>query len=199
MLDKSLILDLVKYDIIKFGEFKLKSGAMSPIYINLRNIISYPELLSKISGEYIKLIENKGLDFDRIAGIAYGALGIAFNVANSLTKPVILVKKEDKKDYGIKSDYVGVSEQDEKIIIIEDIATTGGSAIDVAEKLKTSDLQITDAVVFLDRQAGAEQNFKEKGITMHSVVTINDMLEILKEENAIEEDMYKKVKEFLNK
>ena len=98
---QDIVTDLMDQNIIRFGQFTLKNGSSSPIYIDLRSVISYPTSLEAIVEQYIQLIHENNITFDRIAGISYGALGIAFQVATRLKKPIVLVKKEDEKKYGV--------------------------------------------------------------------------------------------------
>lgn len=196
---EQLMISLIDYDIVKFGQFRLKSGAVSPVYIDLRSIISYPNLLESVALKYISLIKKKNLEFDRIVGVAYGALGTAFYLANAFKKPFLLVKKEDDKQYGINNHgFVGHYNKGEKVLLIEDIATTGGSALRAAEKLRAQGLEVTDVVVLLDRQAGAYNNFAEKNIRMHAVATMSEMIDVLHNAEKLTDDMHQTVKGFIN-
>jgi uridine monophosphate synthetase len=182
---RQLLKNLHTYKMIKFGNFTLKSGITSSVYIDLRSIISYPHILSKVVDEYINIIQEKNITFDKIAGIAYGALGIAFQIADKLNKPTLLIKKEGNKNYGIQNQgFIGHYTMGEKILIIEDVATTGNSAICVAKQLKKAGLQVTDAIVLLDRESGAKENFVKRNITMHSIVTMNDLNTHIFQQNA---------------
>jgi len=213
---KSLSTDLLKHNIVKFGRFTLKSGAISPIYIDLRSIISHPDLLENIVDQYIDVIKKNNIQFDRVAGIAYGALGTAFAVAAKLNKPIVLVKKESisnpsssfdklrtssgwRKGYGIETDgLIGEYKNGERILLIEDIATSGGSTVRVAQQLRKHNLVVSNAVVFLDRQAGAEKKLANKNITMHSVATLSELLDNLKQTETISDQTYNEVQTFMH-
>ena len=189
---------LFKQDIVKFGEFRLKSNTLSPIYINLRSIISSPDLLEDIAQQYVAIIKEKNISCDRITGIAYGALGIAFRVATILNKPFLLVEKDEGKKHCTKyNGIIGNYKKEETVLLIEDIATTGGSTIRVANKLRKQGLIVTDAIVFLDRQANAKNNLAQKNITMHSVMTLSRLLVLLQQKQLVDTQTYNEVQEWM--
>ena len=121
---KEIALALHEIGAIKFGEFTLKSGIKSPIYIDLRLLISYPKVLKMISKAMIELAE--GLEFDVIAGIPYTALPIATAISIEKDWPMVYARKE-VKDYGIKKKIEGVFKEGDTALIIDDLITTGGS------------------------------------------------------------------------
>ena len=139
---------------IKFGEFTLKSGLKSPIYIDLRQIITYPKLLEQIGAAYLPLL--KDLKFDRIAGLPYAAIPIATAISLQGNYPMIYPRKESKT-YGTKAEIEGEYYAGETIVIIDDLATTGGSKFEAIEKLTSAGLIVKDVVVLIDRQSGAKK------------------------------------------
>ena len=118
--------ELLEAGCIKFGEFTLKSGLKSPIYIDLRQIITYPKLLEQIGAAYLPLL--KDLKFDRIAGLPYAAIPIATAISLQGNYPMIYPRKEIKT-YGTKAEIEGEYRAGETVVIIDDLATTGGSKI----------------------------------------------------------------------
>ena len=89
---RELALDLHDIGALKFGEFTYKSGATGPMYLDLRLFISYPKLMRKVAKLYAELL--KGLEYDRLAGVAYAALPIAGAISLEMEKPWIFMRKE---------------------------------------------------------------------------------------------------------
>jgi uridine monophosphate synthetase len=193
---KEIALALHEIGSIKFGEFKLKSGIISPIYIDLRLLISYPKVLKLISDAMVELIKEKDLKFDVIAGIPYTALPIATAISIDQNWPMVYARKEIK-DYGTKKKIEGVYNEGDTALIVDDLITTGGSKFETVEPFEASGLKIRDFVVLVDREQGGGRVLEEKGYKLHSVIGINDLLDILKEENRIDDEEYQKTKKFI--
>ncbi|NTU56398.1 MAG: orotate phosphoribosyltransferase, partial [Anaerolineales bacterium] len=129
---KTLADALLEAGCIKFGEFTLKSGLKSPIYIDLRRIITYPKLLQQIADAYLPVL--RPLSFDRIAGLPYAAIPIATAISLAGNYPMIYPRKE-AKSYGTKAEIEGEYHAGETVVIIDDLATTGRSKFEAIEKL----------------------------------------------------------------
>jgi len=190
----SLADGLLNAGCIKFGEFTLKSGLTSPIYIDLRQIITYPKLLEQIGAAYLPLLRD--LKFDRIAGLPYAAIPIATAISLAGNYPMIYPRKEAKA-YGTKADIEGEYHAGETAVIIDDLATTGGSKFEAIEKLTGAGLVVKDIVVLIDRQSGAQESLAQAGYSMHAVLTIGQLLGYWEETGKVEKDKIETTRKFL--
>lgn len=185
---------LLEAGCIKFGEFTLKSGLKSPIYIDLRQIVSYPKLLEQVGAAYLPLL--KELSFDRIAGLPYAAIPIATAISLQGNYPMIYPRKE-AKTYGTKADIEGEYRAGETVVIIDDLATTGGSKFEAIEKLTGAGLLVRDVVVLVDRQSGAKESLEQAGYRLHAVLTISEMMEHWEKTGKVEKAKIEATREFL--
>ena len=179
---------------IKFGDFTLKSGLNSPIYIDLRRIISFPKLLEQIGAAYLPILHK--LKFDRLAGLPYAAIPIATAVSLQGGYPMIYPRKE-VKTYGTKAEIEGEFHAGETALVIDDLATTGGSKFEAIEKLTAVGLVVKDIVVLVDRQSGAKESLEQAGYSMHAVLTITQLLDYWESADRVEKDKIEETRKFL--
>ena len=191
----SLADGLLSAGCIKFGEFTLKSGLKSPIYIDLRQIITYPKLLQQVGEAYLPILQR--LSFARIAGLPYAAIPIATAISLAGNYPMIYPRKE-VKTYGTKAEIEGEYRAGETVAVIDDLATTGGSKFEAIEKLTGAGLVVKDVVVLVDRQSGAKESLAQAGYSMHAVLTINEMLDYWESNGKVEKDKIEATRKFLS-
>ena len=190
----SLADDLLSAGCIKFGDFTLKSGLKSPIYIDLRQIITYPKLLEQVGAAYLPLLEK--IQFERLAGLPYAAIPIATAISLAGNYPMIYPRKE-VKEYGTKAAIEGEYHAGETVVVIDDLATTGGSKFEAIEKLTGAELIVKDVVVLVDRQSGAKESLAEAGYAMHAVLTIAQMLDHWEATGKVPADKINATRSFL--
>lgn len=191
---KDLVLALNEINAIKFGEFKIKSGAISPIYITLRTLISHPRVMRQVAEAYVELLQT--LSFDRMAAVPYTALPIVAAISSVNEKPWIYTRKE-AKEYGIKVPMEGEYNAGETIVVVDDLVTDGASKFDVIQPFQKEGLKVQDVVVLLDREQGASERLAAQGFALHSVFTMSDILSVLKEAGVVDDQTIAAVKEFL--
>ena len=165
---------LLQAGCVRFGTFTLKSGAVSPIYIDLRRLVSNPGLMADVADAYLSLLRR--MRFDRLAAIPYAAIPITTAIAMRGGYAMLYPRKEAKA-YGTQAEIEGDYRAGETVVVIDDLATTGASKFEAIKKLTAAGLQVTEIVVLIDRQAGAAQALEAAGLRLHAVLTLAEMLE----------------------
>ncbi len=183
-----LILQLYDIGCILFGSFVQASGATFPYYIDLRKIISNPQIFHQTLTAYADIL--KHLNFDRIAGIPYGSLPTATGLALRLNRPMIFPRKEVKA-HGTRRLIEGNFHPGETVVLVDDILISGKSVMEGAEKLKSAQLNVHDIVVFIDHEQGVKDRLREHGYRVHTVLTISEITETLYEAGRINEEQLK--------
>ncbi|EDP46408.1 orotate phosphoribosyltransferase [Rickettsiella grylli] len=173
MQNKSLLDVLINNNVIKRGQFTLRSGEISPIYIDCRSLISDPSLLRAVSVALWNKI--KPVKPNLLCGVPYTALPMATTISLEQNLPMLICRKEIK-NYGTKKQVEGIFQVGQNCLMIEDVVTTGSSVLHVIEVLKNHGLHVTDIVALVDREQGGKETIKAAGCQLHSVYTLNEIL-----------------------
>jgi len=185
---------LLDTECVRFGSFTLKSGLVSPIYLDLRRLVGHPQLLQQVAEAMAGLL--RPLSFDRIAGLPYAGLPIATAMSLQGSWPMIYPRKE-VKSYGTGAAVEGPYEEGEKAVLIDDLATTGGSKFEALEKLQAAGLTAEDVVVLVDRQSGATEDLQKVGCRLHAVFTLTELLDRWQHTGALSQERANEVRLFL--
>jgi len=182
-------------EIIKFGDFTLASGKKSSYYVDLRLVPSYPhQFRIMIKNLQNNIAETIGLNsFDSLVSVPTGGLVIASALAIETVKPLIYVRSKPK-DYGTSKSIEGQIHEGMKVVMIDDVVTTGGSVVNAIKSLKDANITIKDAYVIINRMEGADEALKELGVRLHSITNIMQITQSLHEQKFIDDDILEKVR-----
>jgi orotate phosphoribosyltransferase len=185
---------LNKIGAIKFGAFKLTSGRTSPYYIDLRIVPSFPDAFQRVCDLYMKLIEKElsAESFDRIAGIPTAGMPFASVIAYHLKKPFVYIRQKVKL-HGRERRIEGVIMPGNRVLLVDDLITTGLSLRKAAKAIKAEGGVVSDAIVLLDREEGGEERLAKDSIKLHYLLTASEAATKLYELGAIEEDQLKTI------
>lgn len=191
---------LIKIDALKFGVFKLTSGKSSPYYIDLRIVPSFPDAFKEIIDFYTQqIIDEIGADkFDRIAGVPIAGIPFASQIAYNLKKPFLYVRKGFRR-HGRKRRVEGILVSGDRVLIIDDLVTTGLNMRKASEAIRAEGGVVTDAVAFLDREEGGKVKLAKDGLKLHELMKISEVAKILYETDAIDEESYKTIMKQIKK
>ncbi len=167
---------------IRFGEFTLKSGKISPVYIDMRRLVSFPAQLSVIANACCDVLHH--LTFDHVGAIPYAALPIGTAVSLIGDYPLLYARKETKT-YGTKASIEGVYTAGDTVVVLDDLVTTGESKFEAIEKFTDAGLLVQDVVVLIDRGQGAAAKLAQAGYQLHAVVTLPALLDIWQADHTI--------------
>ena len=197
--EEYLVCDLCRIKAIRFGEFRLKSGILSPFYIDLRRLISYPMVLQAVAVRLLAVLE--GLTFRRMAGIPYAGLPIAtaISLASKIPGIPMIYARKEAKGHGTDRIIEGEFNPGETVVLVDDVISDGASKCESAQPMTDAGLVVRDVVVLLDRETGGAEILKQKGFTLHSALRITDVLAYLESIGQLEADTHTLCRDFITK
>lgn len=168
--------------------FVWASGWKSPIYCDNRITLSYPDIRRYIQNKFATNIIEKFGKPDVIAGVATGAIGIGLLVAEALDLPFVYVRPEPKK-HGRKNQIEGHLQPNQKVVVIEDLISTGKSSLQAVEALRENQAEIIGmAAIFSYGFQVADDNFKQSGTTLYTLSNYETLIQQAVEQNYVQSD-----------
>ncbi|MDH5019110.1 orotate phosphoribosyltransferase [Halobacterium rubrum] len=169
-----LVAALRAADAVQFGEFELSHGGTSEYYVDKYLFETDPDCLSAIAGAFADRIDD--VADAKLAGVALGGVPLAAATATEAGVPYVIARKE-AKDYGTANRIEGRLDDGEEVVVVEDIATTGQSAVDAVEALRDAGAVVERALIVVDREEGGRELLAEHGVEMEALVTASDLLD----------------------
>jgi len=195
---KQVGLLLIKNNAIKFGDYILASGKKSPYYIDLRQTISSPTTMDWIANSLTRIILNEiGKDkIDKILGVPTAGVPFATVVSQKLGIPLIYYRQA-RKEHGVRKKVEGILERNDRVLIIDDLITTGESVIETAEVIRDQGGVVNELAVLLDREQGGQQRLRSSRIEPHILFRISDAMTWLHTVGLIEDKIYETLKKYI--
>jgi orotate phosphoribosyltransferase len=189
---------LIKNSAIKFGDYILASGKKSPYYIDLRQTISSPITMDWIGNALTRIVINEiGKDkIDKILGVPTAGVPFATVVSQKLAIPLIYYRQA-RKEHGVRKKIEGILDRNDRVLIIDDLITTGESVIESAEVVRDQGGVVNELVVLLDREQGGKERLRSSRMEPHVLFKISDAMEWLHTVGLIEDKIFDTVKRYI--
>jgi len=197
---KEFAIFLYKNNIIRFGNFTLASGKNSSYYVDLRLIPSYPHQFRKMIKNLQNLIVEKTDldDFDCLASVPTGGLVVTSALAIEIVKPLIYVRSKPK-EHGTTKSIEGKISAGMKVVMVDDVMTTGTSVLNGINQLKEAELLVSDLYVIINRLEGGDKTLSDIGVQTHQLTDILEITDILFQEKLIDKEIFEKIKNQVNR
>ncbi|XP_012244122.1 uridine 5'-monophosphate synthase isoform X1 [Bombus impatiens] len=192
---EQLAINLFDIGAFKFGEFVTKVGLKTPIYFDLRVLVSHPKIMTRLARMLLLFVEECP-NVARICGVPYAALPLATLISIDSNVPM-LIKRKEAKTYGTKKIIEGNFKPGDSCVIIEDVVTSGSSILETADILRREGLKVIEAFVVIDREQNGKKNIESHGILMRSLYTTTKLMTYLLKANKISPKIVKDVTDYL--
>jgi len=185
---------LFDHGCVQLGSFTLKSGLTSPIYIDLRLLVSHPQLLGQVAAMLARVARD--LTFDRIAAIPYAALPIGTAMALQMDRPMIYPRRE-VKGHGTRRPIEGTFSAGETALLVDDLITRGHSKLEAIEALEAVGLVVRDVLVLIDREQGGEDDLAGRGYRLHAALKLTRLLAALRTSERMSQQEHEAILAYL--
>ncbi|MBN1311315.1 MAG: orotate phosphoribosyltransferase [Anaerolineae bacterium] len=181
---ESLILDLHDLGAVQLGEFTLKSGEISPIYLDLRLLVSRPKTLRRVA----QVLQGAAspLKFDRLAAIPLAGLPIGVALSMAMDCPLIYPRMQ-AKGHGTGRQIEGEYKAGETVLLVDDVISRGDSKLEAIAELEAAGLKVPTLLMVVDREMGGVQDLADKGYQVHCALTMHTILDTLRSKERITE------------
>lgn len=187
--------ELHKNELIKFGAFKLKSGIISPFYIDLRQAQSFPSTLKAVADTFAEMLRDVD-DRVALAGVPEAGTPLATAVGFQ-TQRRLLQPRKVVKDHGTKSSVEGAFEPGDQVILIDDLITKGDSKVEAIKQVESAGLVVQELLVLIDREQGGLETVRNAGYPIRAAMTISTLLEILLTDGSLSQSQYDEMMDFV--
>jgi orotate phosphoribosyltransferase len=189
---------LIKNNAIKFGDYILTSGKKSPYYIDLRQTISSPITMDWIGNSLSRIIVNEiGKEkIDKILGVPTAGVPFATVVSQKVGIPLIYYRQA-RKEHGVRKKVEGILERNDRVLIVDDLITTGESVIEAAEVVRDQGGVVNEMVVLLDREQGGQRRLRSSRIEPHVLFKISDAMSWLHNVGLIEDPIFEILRAYI--
>jgi orotate phosphoribosyltransferase len=195
---KQIGLMLIRNESIKFGDYTLTSGKKSPYYIDLRQTISSPITMDWISNSLTRIIVNEigKSRVDKILGVPTAGVPFATMVSQKLGLPLIYYRKA-RKEHGVRKKIEGSLERNDRVLIVDDLITTGESVIEAAEAVREQGGIASELVVLLDREQGGSERLRKAYVEPHILFRVSEAFAWLNEVELLSHEEFKEMKQYI--
>lgn len=174
-----------------------KSGIQSPVYVDNRQLIYHPAAWRAIIEGFRSVIETRQLEYELVAGVAVGGVPHSSALAYTMNKPAVFIRKESK-EHGMGRRIEGGSVEKRRVLLIEDLVTTGGSSLSAVEALRKSGARVSDALAIVSYGfAEAASAFALAGVALHTLTDIETLLELARERDQLRGDQVAVIRRWL--